>query len=345
MKESHPLYATAPIAGTAEFIESASGGNWVPTVINPSKSGGTSNVAMFYGHITVWVVALVLSGVTNFGVSGWLPKTHLMSVNSTYVACGEGETGDTHGCGGDILVAGALGGGASDTTTVIGILGGISSIVGVLLLLGGAATLDAEQFARSKSGTILNVFIQIFTLFGTTSTLFVFSQAAIDTSSGFYWLALFATIFTVYAQVLLYCTSAALDVLALPRAFIPSLGASVQLISALAVSSGDFVPGATDAQKVVAWLIPILTFCSLAIMVALRISTRSGNTSNIGDRPFLRSLILTPFLTSGILSVYKLSFVRSDANPASYVFALFGALLNFTIISLIFSPSGDAYAA
>ena len=41
-----------------------------------------------------------------------------------------------------------------------------------------------------------------------------------------------------------------------------------------------------------------------------------------GKRPFLRSLYLTPFLLSGILSAYKLSFVKSDADPTSYVFAV-----------------------
>ena len=95
-----------------------------------------------------------------------------------------------------------------------------------------------------------------------------------------------------------------------------------------------------------------------------------------GKRPFLRSLYLTPFLLSGILSVYKLSFVKVDNDPTSYVFAVFGQhahssvhelatqiahsscclpfsfavcdpgmLLNLSIIGVVFNPAAELAGA
>ena len=321
----------------ASFTQTAAGESWTPTVINPAKTGGMTDLVLFYVHILVWLVALVLSCIVNFGVGGFMSK------NATYVACAVGEIGDTNGCGG-------MGGSvdypnawATDNLKMIGVLGGISSILGVLTLLGGAAVLDAAAYAKT---VWLNSLVQFLTLFGTVSTFYIFANAAVSTESGFYWLTLFACIFCGYAQVLLYCTSAALDVLALPRAFIPSLASSVQLISAIGVSSGDFKHASglefTDAQKTVAWLVPVFTIISLVLMIGLRRITRDDDAvSQLGDRPFLRSIVLTPFLTGALLSVYKLSFVQYSTNAAAYTFGFLGMLLSFTIVGVVFVPSGE----
>ncbi len=346
MPETRTLYAKAsdhvvPIGGTAEakqFVNTALGMDWVPTVVNPSDgSRGLVDRALFWAHILVWVAALITSCISNFGVGMFMSK------NDSYVPCT--SVGVPDNCGGN----GGTGEGypgvwASPTTITIGILGGISSVIGVILLLGGAAWFDKDQY---KQTVWLNALVQFFTLYGTVCTYYVFSEAGVNTETGFFTVSLLAVIFCSYAQILLYCTSAALDVLALPRAFIPSLTGSVQLVSALAISSGDFAPAATDAQKVVAWFVPILTLAALVIMVALRRLTRreSDSISQLGDRPFLRSLVLAPFMGSAILSVYKLSFVKLDTNPTAYMFAFLGLLLNFVIVSVVFVPGGGSFAA
>ena len=97
--------------------------------------------------------------------------------------------------------------GVSSTTTVIGILGGVGSVLGVLVLLASAALLDAEDFAGTGYGLIANVFIQFLTLFGTSSSFYIFSQAADKTNTGFYILSFSSVLLMLYAQVLLYCTS------------------------------------------------------------------------------------------------------------------------------------------
>lgn len=336
-----------PIGDAAHAMKFAKSGlpgdDWVPTVVNPAEKGTMVDKALFWTHLLVWVIALILTCITNFGASAFMSN----STNASW----DGGVGGAGGSPGPTDYAGT-----TTTTQVIGILGGVASILGVVTLLASAAWFDKDEFAGTGIGLILNVVIQFLTLYGTSATFYIFAQSASVTTNGFYSLSVFATIFMVYAQVLLYCTSSAIGVAALPRAFIPSLAASVQFISALAISSGDFAPAASNMQKTIAWLVPIFTIISLIMMFGLRIATQPGGflsrfpaaaaagslkVSNIKNRPFLRSLILTPYLVSGILSVYKLSFVKLDPDPTSYVFAFFGMLLNFAIIGVVFNPSAE----
>ena len=329
-------YATHPTDGPAQdLLATASGGDWVPTVVNPSKTGGSMELALFYLHLGVWVVALILSCVSNFGASG------MFGYNSSWIACtnAAGDANAPDNCGGP---AGDYPGGITTTTQTIGILGGVFSILGVGALLGGAAYFNAEQF---REQVWLNAIIQFFTLYGTSASFFIFCQAASNTSTGIFYVSLFAVMFMLYAQVLLYCTSATLDVLALPRAFIPSLAASIQFISALSISGNEFKQANgnnfTNSQKFLAWMVPVLTIVSVVLMIGLRRWTRNAEgVSELGERPFLRSLVLTPFLLSGTLSVYKMSFIGVQADAVAYMFALFGMMLNFAIISVVFVPSG-----
>lgn len=326
----HPL--TLETGDPAAFVKVATGGDWVPTVINPSKTGGMSELALFYVHIIVWVVALLLSCIANFGAGAFMPNATNASGWTDPDGFGDGVTG---------------------TTVTIGILGGVTSILGVGFLLGGAAILDADAF---KNQVWLNTLIQFLTLYGTSASFFIFCKAAEQTSSAVFWISLFGVIFMLYAQVLLYCTSAALDVLALPRAFIPSLAASVQFISALSISGDEFHKGHladgmtkipyTDSQKFLAWMVPVLTLVSVILMVGLRRYTRDASgVSQLGDRPFLRSLVLMPFLSSGVVSVYKMSFIAVETDVIAWMFAFFGMLLNFAIITVVFIPGGGAFAA
>ena len=58
----------------------------------------------------------------------------------------------------------------------------------------------------------------------------------------------------------------------------------------------------TAGQKFAAWLVPVMMLVSVGLMVGLRRLTRDSVTqiSELGDFPFIRSLVLTPFLLSGV---------------------------------------------
>jgi len=310
---------------------------WVPTVVNPAIKGDMVQKTLFWTHIGVWVVALILSCISNFGASGLQAKTD----NSTCT----GGLNETANCFADD---------PTTSTITIGVIGGISSILGVVALLGGSSMFEKEAF---RTQVWLNVAIQFLTLYGTVCTFFVWAKAAEKDATGAFWLGLFANIFMLYAQVLLYCTSATLDVMALPRAFIPCFAVSVQLVSAIAIQGGDwhYGPGMwthdnnhfTAGQKFAAWMVPVFMATSIFLMVALRRVTRDVVTeiSELGDYPFIRSLVLFPFMISGLLAVYKLSFVKADPDPTGFMFALLGMLLNFSIISVVFVPSGMSSSA
>ena len=352
-RQLYARHATQPT--DVNLLKVGTGGkdDWVATVVNPAPVGTTLQKGLFWLHILVWVVALILSCISNFGVAGLQAKSN-----------------DTTACGGVLnATTGTFCDDPTSSTVTIGILGGIASILGVSALLIGAAVFDATRF---RTEVWLNVAIQFLTLYGSCATFFVWAKAAEKDATGAFWLGLFANLFMLYAQVLLYCTSATLDVMALPRAFIPCFAASIQLISAIAISGGDWhypwdgrsggswshphsneatADGTMDhftaGQKFAAWLVPILMLVSVALMVGLRRFTRDTVTqiSELGDYPFLRSLVLTPFLLSGILAVYKLSFVKADPDPTGFMFALLGMLLNFAIIGVVFVPSGAASSA
>ncbi len=324
MAENRALYAkhatSVEIGTPAELLATASGGKWVPTIVNPAPAGGRVALAFFYTHLLTWVVALALSCTVNFGAASFMGN----GTNAT----GAYET--------------AYGGtnAASTTTQTIGILGGIATVGGVGCLLVGAALFDVEAYGKT---VWLNALVQFLTLFGSTATLYIFAEAGVAAHTVFFWLALFALLFQGFGQVMLYATSSSVPVTALPRIFVASLTASVQFISALAISSGDFVPTATDNQKIIAWMVPILTFVGMLIMVGAR--RMLGQPSSLVDRPFVRSLVILPFTASALLSVYKLSFVKSDAEPTSYMFALVGLLLNWMIMARVLEPSGDYFGA
>lgn len=319
---------TGDRAQAGRFAKTVVGLEWVPTVVNPSMEQGLMEYIKFYWHLFVWVVSIVLGGVTNF-----MAKEAMKSDDGcTGASCYQGIT---------------------ETTYIISISSGVASIVGVLLLLGGAAWLSAEEYRETAW---LNALITLCTVYGCVGSYYIFSFYAVFTDTVWFGLSLGTVIFQSYAQVLLYATSSKLDVLMLPRAFLPSIGASIQFISAVAITSNDFKSGTftdttettyaefTYAQKTIAWLVPAFTFGALVIMVILRKLTRTDEGGDIGSFPFLRSFVLAPFTAAGILSVYKLGFMTVDNDhQTAYIFSLLGALFNVMIIAVVFVPGADAF--
>jgi len=295
--------------------------SWTPTVVNPATEGTMLDRAMFWVHILSWVFGLVFSATAGF------------STLSDGTGLWEGYAP------------------ALDGMKVIGISGTISTLFGVVGILAVCSCYDSQEYSQMIRA---NTAIQFFTLYGTSSAFYIFGVAASKTDTAVYFFSLFGLIFLVYAQVLLYCTSAALGVRALPRSFIPTMAGSVQLVSAIAISTNDFRPSLSpefsNEQKFVAWAIPILTILAVSLMIFLRQFTREtklvksgASISELHEYPFLRSVVLMPFVVSGILSVYKMSFIAVGSNSVAYIFAFFGMLLNFSIITVVFIPNGGAF--
>ena len=357
--------------------------SWIPTVVNPSKVGGWDQKLLFWFHIIVWVIALTLSCTANFGAAaGWMGEPQAAMPNAGMPSSPPASPSppppsppgnmppappspppgvapppsDPH----------PYPDGLSSSGQFIGILGGTCTIIGVVLLLIGAAVFPATVDSAGGMPAFvdqiwLNTAIHFFTLYGTVASLFIFAEAAMNTTSAQFYVSLFGMIFLGYAQVLLYCTSDALQVVALPRAFIPSLALAVNFIVALCINDATFMcaewtpvgdAGAysytavyghcTATQKMVAWMAPSLTALALVLIVGFHTYfwDPETNSSDMAKAPFIRSLILTPFLSSGVLSIYVVAFLSASITPVPYMFALMGLLLTFTIIGVVFVPGG-----
>ena len=319
-------------------------GDWVATIVNPAEKGGTTQQVLFWFHILVWVVALGLSCTVNFGAVFFI-----------------GEHVDPYVMNASLGVSPPSspppefpGGLSGNNAMAIGILGGVSSILGVLVLLWCAAMVDADEY---KNRPILNAVLQLLTLFGSVASVFIFAETSRNSGTAIFWVALFGVLFLGYAQVLLYCTSAALGVPKLEKAFIPALAFSVQLILALAISDGTFrcvhtdhihghgtnfaslsYENCTEWQVASAWIAPGTTVLALALFVLRAESKSIGINAYIEKTStFYKSLFLFLLFSGGVLSIYVLSFVQPAFSPTAYMFALSAMLTQFAIIIAAFS--------
>ena len=303
-------------------------GEWKPTVVNPSKEGGFIDRAKAGLHIAVWVATLILSCMTNFMSKGSL-KDPMNPAPVSNPACYHVDA-----------TLNTCYTGMSDTAWIIAILSAICTIVGVVSLVASAAWFPADDYAKMP---MVNLVVTFFTTSGCVGGYYILSLAAAQTSQTFYILALITTIVQTYAQILLYATSATLEVGGLPRALLPSIGIAVQFISALSISSGDFKNAAwynfTQDQKRIAFLVPALMLTGLLIMYVTR-TWLDMKIEKVGDKPFIRSIILSTFFGAAILSVYKLSYLTvNNSDPTAYIFAVTGAAFDFLIVGLVFLPT------
>tara|TARA_Y100000591_G_C21802441_1_gene682865 strand:+ start:436 stop:1536 length:1101 start_codon:yes stop_codon:yes gene_type:complete len=329
--------------------------DWVATIVNPSANGGTTQQVLFWFHILVWVVALGLSCTVNFGAVFFIGEHVDPYVDRPAAPPSSpvptSESGEAPPSPPPPDFTGGLSG---HNAMAIGILGGVSSILGVLVLLYCAAMLDTEEY---KTKPLLNAVLQLLTLFGSVASVFIFAEASRNSGTAIFWVALFGVLFLGYAQVLLYCTSAALGVPKLEKAFIPALAFSVQLILALAISDGTFrcvhtdhihghgtdfgnlsYENCTEWQIASAWIAPGTTVLALALFV-LRSEKPSAMLNAYIEKTstFYKSLFLFLLLSGGVLSIYILSFVQPAFSPTAYMFALSAMLTQFAIIITAFS--------
>lgn len=248
----------------------------------------------------------------------------------------------------------------SVTTKVIGMTSVISLILGFVFMLTTSSVWNYQYF---QEWGWPNVVLQIFTNYAFVGQMYIFVHAAAVPDNEFYRMSLAACVFVGYLVVLLYCISASLDFLMLPRGFIPSLAISFQLVNFLVINAdegGAPEGGYTQHQKGVALALVLVNVVALLVMVVLRMWTRSYEILNngprnkadaskydfatdfkkqdLGDFPFFRSVVLTLYASAATLSIYKWSFT-SNANPGVWCFSVLSVFTQFLIMAVIFYPA------
>lgn len=338
---------------------------WVGTVVNPSeKSGGSIGYVLAVAHLVLWVVGLVLTSIAGFGAKSFFEYHTTVSRSSPSSPPSPGSATVSTGAIKDWDFSKDY---ATDTVVQIGMIGSSSTILGVVLLLFTAALIparpaqDTDNMGSYKNAILFNTLINFFTLYGTICALFILMKAAFNTETTIFWLSVVGVSFQGCAQVLLYCTSDALDVTALPRIFIPCLAASFQLVTAMCVNTDDFkcaghfitapatgsatlyqIQDCENNQKVVAWLAPIFTLTGIAVLLAVRKYFEiEMNVSlaefDIKQMPFARAAILVPFVVATVFSLVVFSFLQPQGDEIAYLFGLASMLLQFTMVGVLFT--------
>lgn len=307
---------------------------WPATIITgPIVGSKRENYFRGIFHVIIWLVSLGLVCSVGFGIQGddgYLEPDDANSTvsNSSYILS------------------------PSNTTKNIGWASAVSLILGFAFMIGTASIWDYQYF---QEWGWPNVVLQLLTNFAFVGQLYIFIHAAAVPDNDFFDLSLSACVFLGYLVVLLYCISASLDFLMLPRGFIPSLAISFQYINWLVINAdeGGAPPGGyTDEQKLVALMLVCLNLLALVTMVLLRLWSRESTTAmqtlntdfkkqDLGDFPFFRSLVLTMYAAAAALSIYKWSFT-SNANPGVWCFSALSVFTQFLIMSVIFYPSSAA---
>ena len=202
-----------------------------------------------------------------------------------------------------------------------------------------AAVYDYEEF--QKKGWP-NVVLQLFTNFAFVAQLHVLAHAGANPENEFFNQSVVTCVFTGYLVVLLYCISASLDFLMLPRGFIPTLAFSFQLVNCIVIRAdegGAPVGGYSDEQKMVAIFLVVLNASAIAVMVMFRNLTRSDDEdAGLRNWPILRSVVLTLFSGAAALSIYEWSFTNS-ADRGVWCFSAMSAFTQFLIMAVVFNPS------
>lgn len=219
---------------------------------------------------------------------------------------------------------------ASQKTIDIGMTGGIFMIAGVVFILITTISLTKDQYKDMPS---VHDFIQCCTLLGITCTVYVFCKASAETDNPYWTLGLVAVLLSVYAQTLFYSTSVVLNVKYFSRSFLIALALSLQIVSAIAINSGDLASNATDNQKTIALWTPIATGTGIGLSIFYQVvdSSKMGEAYLLPYNAFSLSFVRFSFAIATLLSGYKVAFVKNDPDPVSFSFATAGAVMSIVV--------------
>jgi len=322
--------ASATTGSIADVVGTGFGQKWIPTLINPSRTGGGWNVFLWWFHLLVWIICVGVSCTTNIGAFHWLKSSP--GCTSIQFDCYQTNP--------------------SVATIVIGFVSGGCLLVGVLMLLVAASIWTAKEYRSQLEYATLMFWFLNTSLVG---SFFIFSRAAVKEATIGYALSVASCIVHTYAFVLLYSTHATLRVVALPRAFVPTICTSIQYFSALALHTGSFSLGDhwstgepirfSTGQVFVGWAAPVLqSYAVVSIVILRRVTENEINISTLSKYPFLRSTILYASGLATLCSFYVYGFSRFDTDMATGTFTFTAAALSFTSTLIVFAPDAKAYA-
>lgn len=258
-------------------------GTFVSTVVSPYKPG-TSNanfMSYMFGvfHVVLWLVVLAMSAWTGFGVSELQKASGNFSLDSNFAH------DPTQG------------------TKTIGMIGAVSTIIGVLSIVIFAATYTKSEY---KSAYFVDLIIQFFTMYGLACAFYVFYHAAEKTGSMAYVLSLITVILYSFAQSLLFSCTAMLATDAQARVGLVALALSLQFVTAIDVNNDDYTTyydqtdasstgtyacvnqaglvsggsglcSVTDTEKILVWVSPIVTAVAFIYMALIRLLVDRAN--------------------------------------------------------------------
>jgi len=309
------------------------------TIINAVKTTSNTEFAIRTGlHVGLWLVVIAFQCIMGFNSKNFLDGCLLRTESAGDTAEDTAHANYTSDHATRIVHSDP-----SESTVNIGITGATFTLIGVALVLAVGGYVPNDQM-RNMLGRLMPTLlfaIQFFTTFGTVSGFYIFSQAAQDPEScGGYTTSVFGVAFMLLAQLVLYSNIACINKHSLPRNLLPAAVLSVQIVSYFAIMSEDFAPRATDSQKLAALLSPISTAVAILVLMVLQMPGYGYSPLDDGTeskkQPLRRAFVLFVFTVTGMLSVYKLSFVASYPDSTSYLFALTDAVLTTLTLTLMF---------
>lgn len=259
-------------------------GSWTPTIVNPAKATSTPNVLLWWGHILLHVVSLILSCFNGFGV------TLLQKGDST---CAAGD----HACFPNAPNTGFV---------AMAISGSVTHILGVVMILVGAAIWYANDY---KKMVLYHSLMMFFLNFSFICSMLVWAMAAYRYHSAAFWLATPGVILELWALMMIFSTSAAIGSKNIVRTFIFTMAVAMDLFIALLYQVGtwdNFGSHIHSTAKSMMWVCFGCQFGAQVVLLLGRIIT--GNTLNVktmSTYPFFRSIVLLLLGTSALASSYR----------------------------------------
>lgn len=298
-------------------------GKFVPTVVWPTtgKWGILPGRVVFYGHILWWVLAVVSQVL--IGIMG--PTSFLKPPDT--------PTGD------DYTVA------VPANTTTIGIMGFVTTLLGVIALLAAASVWDAEDY---KGVVWANAIIFTLTTFGLVCAFYITCEAFTQPNNVFVVICCVGMFFLLHSQMFLFATASTLEVTQLPRIMVPALLFSFNLVSAIAMNDVDGAgaswTGFTDHQKALAYVNTFLGAAVLILSALLRRWINMGKADSGGvegldvtklvNHPGKRSVLMTVVFVNAITQTY----ICGLTTGVAYLFQFPATILVWLLTGIILNP-------
>ena len=324
------MYLPTKAEPTGTIVKVVSG-EFVPTVVWPTtgKWGILPGRAVFYGHILWWVLAIVSQVL--IGLMG--PTSFLKPPDGTPGAD-------------DYTVA------VPGNTTTIGVMGFVTTLLGVLTLLAAASYWPAEEY---KGVVWVNAIIFTLTVFGLVCAFYVTCEAFTQPNNAFVVICCVGMFFLLHSQMFLFATASTLEVTQLPRIMVPALLFSFNLVSAIAMNDVDLAAGGTswggftDHQKALAY---VNTFLGAIVLIGsglLRWWIEMGNAEDGGvkgldvtklvNHPGKRSVLMTVVFVNAITQTY----ICGLTTGVAYLFQFPATILVWLLTGIILNPATEGF--